>query len=135
MAEAMMNGFGGSIEKVKSGLDVLSTTLGKSIAKAITSVIEKIQSLVDWFNALDESDRKLIVQIGLIIAAVAPVLIILGNVVTLIGGITTALGGVLTFVKSKVITEAVKTHLLGLKTYVTTTIFRRLYNKLCKGKN
>jgi TP901 family phage tail tape measure protein len=55
MAEAMMSGFGGSVEKLKSSIDVLMTSLGELAATYLTPLIEKVQSAVDWFNGLDDS--------------------------------------------------------------------------------
>lgn len=89
MADTMMGGFGGSIEKAKSSLDVLVYSLGESLAPMISKVIDFIQGLVDWFNALSPEQRDLIVNIGLIAAAIGPLLIILGKFMTAIGSIMT----------------------------------------------
>ena len=87
MADAMMNGFGGSIEKLKSTIDVLMYTLGGLIAEYLTPVIEKIQGVVDAFLALDDETKDHIIKIAAIVAAVGPVLIIIGKVVTGISSI------------------------------------------------
>lgn len=92
MADAMMSGFGGSIEKLKSSLDVLMTSIGQIIAEYLTPVIEKIQGVVDAFMALDDETKQHIVQIAAVIAAVGPVLVIVGKVITFIGGVITAIG-------------------------------------------
>ena len=93
MAEAMMGGFGGSLEKVKSSLDVLMTSLGRVLAEFLTPIIAGIQSAVDWLNSLDEDTRKTIVTIGALIAAAGPLLIGAGKLTTAIGGIITVLSG------------------------------------------
>ncbi|MBR0074140.1 MAG: phage tail tape measure protein, partial [Synergistaceae bacterium] len=103
MAEAMMSGFGGSIERLKSGIDVLMTTLGRAVADAITPMIAKCQELVDWFSKLDDNSRSNIVTLGLFVAAVSPFLIITGQLITAIGTITTALGTLYTFLTLKLI--------------------------------
>lgn len=46
MAEAMMSGFGGSLEKLKSSVDVAKTSLGEALAPIILKVAEGIQKLV-----------------------------------------------------------------------------------------
>ena len=103
MAEAMMSGFGGSIERLKSGIDVLMTTLGRAVADAITPMIAKCQELVDWFSNLDDNARSNIVTIGLFVAAASPFLIITGQLITAIGTITTALGTLYTFLTAKLL--------------------------------
>lgn len=96
MAEAMMNGFGGSIEKLKSSVDVLMTSLGGLIAEYLTPVIEKVQGAVDAFMELDDETKQHIIQIAGIVAAVGPVLIIVGKVITGIGGVVSAISSVIT---------------------------------------
>ena len=50
MSEAMMSGFGGSLEQLKSSIDVAVTSLGEALAPAIKSVTNVIQGVVDKFN-------------------------------------------------------------------------------------
>lgn len=93
MANAMMGGFGGSIEKLKSTLDVLMTTLGQLAAQYLTPVIEKLQAWLDAFNALDDETKDHIIKIAGIVAAVGPALIIIGKIVTGIGSIISVVSG------------------------------------------
>lgn len=87
MAKAMMDGFGGSIEKLKSTLDVLMTTLGKLVAEYLTPVLEKVQAWADKFNSLDESQKRTIITILGIVAAVGPLLVIVGKLAIGIGAL------------------------------------------------
>jgi TP901 family phage tail tape measure protein len=87
MADAMMGGFGGSIEKLKSSLDVLMTTLGKTVAEFLTPIIAGIQKFVDWLNSLDAGTRRVIVTIGAIVAAAGPVLITVGKMAQGVGAL------------------------------------------------
>ena len=98
MADAMMSGFGGSIEKLKSSLDVLMTSLGSIIAEYLTPVIEKIQGVIDMFMAMDEETKKQIVTIAGIVAAIGPVLLVGGKIISGIGTIISAMGTVATFI-------------------------------------
>ena len=97
-AAAMMSGFGGSLEKLKSSIDVASVSLGEALAPTISLVAEKIQQAVDWFNSLDESQQTMIATVGVAIAALGPVLAIGGTIVSGIGGIVGALGTVISFI-------------------------------------
>ena len=102
MAEAMMSGFGGSLEKLKSSIDVLVTSIGEALAPTIQKVAEFIQGLVDQFNALTPAQQETIVKIGLIVAAVGPLLVIVGKVITAVGTIMTIvpkISGAITAVK------------------------------------
>ena len=81
MAEAMMSGFGGSLEKLKSSIDVAATSLGEALAPTIKSVADGIQSGVDAFNALDASQQQTIVKTGLMVAAAGPLLSVGGRLI------------------------------------------------------
>ena len=98
MADAMMSGFGGSIEKLKSSLDVLMTSLGGLIAEYLTPVIEKIQGLVDAFMALDEEQKQHIIQVAAVVAAIGPALLVIGKVVAAVGTIISTMGTIATFI-------------------------------------
>ena len=89
MAEAMMSGFGGSLEKLKSSIDVLVTSIGEALAPTIQKVTEFIQGLVDKFNALTPAQQQTIVKIGMLVAALGPVLVVVGKVISSVGTIMT----------------------------------------------
>lgn len=87
MATDMMSGFGGTIEQLKSTIDVASASLGEALAPAIQTIVGWIQAAVDWFNSLDETTREKIATVGLVIAAIGPLLLILGTLLTAVGNI------------------------------------------------
>lgn len=89
MAAAMMSGFGGSIEKLKSSIDVAATSLGQALAPTIQKVADGIQRAVDWFNGLSESQQQMIAKISLVVAALGPVLLIGGKLLIGIGQLMT----------------------------------------------
>lgn len=89
MASAMMDGFGGSMEKLKSSIDVAATSLGQALAPTISKVADGIQRAVDWFNGLSESQQQLIAKIGLLVAAAGPLLLIGGKLMIGIGQLMT----------------------------------------------
>lgn len=96
MAEAMMSGFGGSLERLKSSIDVAVESLGEALAPTIQKVSDCIQDLVDKFNELTPAQQQTIATIGLIVAAIGPVLVIIGTLITTIGTIVGAIGSVIT---------------------------------------
>lgn len=93
MANAMMSGFGGSLEKLKSSIDVLKTSFGEALAPTISTVATTIQNLVDKFNSLDPAQQQTIAKIAMIAAAAGPVLLIGGKLIGGIGKIAGGLGG------------------------------------------
>ena len=97
MASAMMSGFGGSMEKLKSSVDVAATSLGEALAPTILKAAEFIQKLVDWFNSLSEKQQQMIAKIALIVAALGPVLLIGGKLLIGIGQLMTFAPKILAF--------------------------------------
>ena len=89
MAKAMMGGFGGSIEKLKSSLDVLMYSLGKLAAEYLAPLIVKIQAGIDKFLSLDKGTKDLIVRMLGIAAAIGPILIVGGKLMQGVGSILT----------------------------------------------
>lgn len=85
MAEKMMGGFGGSLEKIKSSLDVAATSLGEALAPMIAKAAEWIQKLVDWFNNLSPSAQRVIGVVMAITAAIGPLLVVSGILLSSIG--------------------------------------------------
>lgn len=57
------------------------TTLMEELAPIIENIAEKILEFTEWFNGLSESEKQTIIQIGLIVAAIGPLLVVLGTVV------------------------------------------------------
>ena len=92
MQSAMMSGFAGSIEKLKSGLDVAATSLGEALAPMILKVANGIQKLVDWFNNLSPRMQKIIAIVGTLVAAIGPVLLIIGTLASSVGSIISLVG-------------------------------------------
>ena len=92
MQADMMSGFGGSIEQLKSGLDVLATSLGEALAPIIQIVVDALQRLVDWFNNLSPQAQTVIAMIGVALAALGPLLVILGVLASSIGSIISLIG-------------------------------------------
>lgn len=92
MQAAMMSGFAGSIEQLKSGLDVLLTSLGEALAPIIQKVVAGLQVLVNWFNSLSPTMQTVIATIGVIVAAIGPVLVIIGTIASSIGSIISLVG-------------------------------------------
>ena len=87
MSEAMMSGFGGSVEKLKSSIDVLMTSMGSLIAEAIMPLLEKVQAAVDHFNELDKESQQQIIRIAAMVAAIGPLLSVGGRLLTGIGNL------------------------------------------------
>lgn len=92
MADTMNGGLAGSIESLKGSLETAGITIGKILSPAIEKVINWIQNLVDGFNNLDSSVQKIIVGIGVFVAALGPIILIVGTIVGQIAAFSAGVG-------------------------------------------
>lgn len=77
----------GKMKQMQMTMGDLTEDIGKAMIPVLSSLLNTIQPVVTWFSNLDEGQRKMIVVIGLAIAAIGPLI-----------GIITALGGAIAFV-------------------------------------
>ena len=85
MAETMQDNLAGQLTILKSQLEELAISFGEMLMPAIRAIVSKIQAFVDKLNGMSESQRKAVLNIGLIIAALGPLLVILGTVISKVG--------------------------------------------------
>lgn len=81
-----------TMEKLKTSVQNLAIQLGDILIPVVEEVVCHVQRIVDWLGSLDESQKKTIVTVAAIVAAVGPALIIIGKVVSGVGGIVGGLG-------------------------------------------
>lgn len=81
-----------SIEKLKTSVQNLAIQLGDILIPVVEEIVGHVQRVVDWLGSLDESQKKTIVTVAAIVAAVGPALIVIGNVVGVVGNIITGIG-------------------------------------------
>lgn len=92
------DGTANSMRVMQESLKEAAAAFGELLLPIITPIIQKITELIKWFTNLDEGQKKTILTIAGIVAAVAPVLIVVGNVIDAVGNITTKIGGLLRFI-------------------------------------
>ena len=85
MAETMQDNLAGQLTILKSQLEELAISFGEMLMPAIRAIVSKIQALVDKLNGMSESQRKAILTIGLIVAALGPLLVIIGTLISKVG--------------------------------------------------
>ena len=82
-----------AIDKSKAQLQAAGLQLGATIATGLAPVVEKlsgwVEKLVGWLQKLTPEQTNTIITIGLVVAAIAPLLMVIGQVATGIGAIMT----------------------------------------------
>lgn len=93
MSDTMLNNLGGQLTILKSTLEGIAISFGDILMPAIQKITEKLQDFANWLNNLNEDQKKTIVTIASIVAAIGPALLILGKLFTSIskiGGVVKA---------------------------------------------
>ena len=81
MAKTMQDNMNSSLEQMMGALESAAIVVQKILAPAVRKVADSISGLVDKFVSAPEPVQKMIVTIGLIVAAIGPLLVIFGQAV------------------------------------------------------
>lgn len=117
MADIMMDNTAGAIEQLKGALESAGILIGEKLTPYIRQLAEWITGLVEKFNSLSEGEQEQIVKLGLILAAIGPVLLIFAkviSVVTTVMRVFRLLGTTMTAIKTSI--DLVKAGYTGLAT-------------------
>ena len=85
MAATMQDNLKGQLTILKSQLEELAISFGELLMPAIRAVVSKIQGFVDKLNGMSEAQKKTILKIAALAAAIGPLLVVLGTVITKVG--------------------------------------------------
>lgn len=79
-----------------NNLKIVGAELGGTLMEVLTPILEKVaevvQTLKEKWDALSPSQQDMIVKVGLIAAALGPVIMLIGTLITSIGSIVGAIG-------------------------------------------
>lgn len=89
MANTKLDNLGGQMTILKSAIAELAISIGDTLMPTIRKIVSGVQGLVDKFNSLSPETKELIVQIGLVAAAIGPVLLVGGKLIKGIGTVLT----------------------------------------------
>lgn len=78
-------------QNMQLGMADLGEVIGNVLAPIMDKITEVIQDVTEWFGSLDEGTKETIVTIGLVVAAIGPLLVIGGKVLSGISSISSAL--------------------------------------------
>ena len=98
MAETMQDNLAGQLTILKSQLEELAISFGEILMPVIREMIAKIQGFVDKLNALDPATKQTILKIGLMAAALGPLLIVIGKTISSIGSMMTFISKIPTMI-------------------------------------
>ena len=84
MARTMQDNMNSSLEQMMGALESAAIVIQKVMAPAVRKIADAVSGMVDMFVSAPEPVQKMIVVIGLIVAAIGPLLVIFGQAVVTI---------------------------------------------------
>lgn len=89
MAQIQMDNLHGDWIRFTSALGTSKIMITDLVKDSLRGFVQKLTQLVQWFNSLDDAQKKHILKIAAIIAAIGPLLIVFGKTVAGIGSMIT----------------------------------------------
>ncbi len=89
MAGTMQDNLKGQLTILKSQTEELAISVGSELMPAAQGLIGKAQGIMDTFNGLDGGTKRMIVNAGLVAAAIGPTAGMLGKLTTGVGSLMT----------------------------------------------
>lgn len=100
MANEMEGGIGGAMRKMKSAIESLAISLGDALAPMLYKVATWVTKLANKFSNLPTGVQKTIAVVGLLAAAIGPLLMVFGVMASTIGTSLTVLGSLMTSMRT-----------------------------------
>lgn len=88
MAATMMDTTEGAIEQLRGALESLAIELGEVLIPMVTDFVRWLTGVIDKFNEMDDGTKKLIVTLGLVAAALGPVMTTAGTLIKVFTGVS-----------------------------------------------
>lgn len=89
MSQIQMDNLQGDWIRFTSALGTSKIMISDLVKDSLRGFVQKLTQLVQWFNSLDDAQKKHILKIAAIIAAIGPLLIVFGKTVAGIGSMIT----------------------------------------------
>ena len=83
-AEAAAKAGLGPMQQFMNQLDDTMEVIGGKLLPILVKLTEKLKSVLDWFNGLDESTKDFLITTVMIVAALGPVLKVMGSLISII---------------------------------------------------
>lgn len=87
MARIMNDNFAGQLKTLQSELENVGIQIGEIIVPHLSKLLDHVSDLLTRFSGLDDEQKKIIITIAGVVAAIGPMLIIFGSMANGLGSI------------------------------------------------
>ena len=129
MAKIMDSGTGGALRRLQSALEGVAIDLGQMLIPLFEKLMNIIQSGIKFWKGLSQATRNTVVALGLVAAAIGPILTVVGTLATAFGFLLSPVGAVMAAITFGIV-MAIK-HFDSFKVILVDVInyFIDLYNE------
>lgn len=99
MAQAQLGELGWALEYLRGEAETAQVNIGGALEPSLISLAHTVEGVLEWFNSLDDAQRRSVVSFGMMAVAAGPVLTIMGHLASGIGTAVSFVGGFLTVTK------------------------------------
>ena len=82
----------GGFDKLKSSLEALAIAFGQTLLPLVNQATAFFAGLASQFASLDENTKRMVVQVGMVAAAIGPLMVLIPKIAGLIGAIASPVG-------------------------------------------
>ena len=93
LAEAEARTTSGQLKQLKNQFGDLQEEIGAALAPSLLAFVEKLKSVVTWFQKLSDGQKKMLVYTAAVAALLGPVVVLFGQLALAISGVSLAVKG------------------------------------------
>ncbi len=91
VAAKQMESFTAQVEQLKNELVLIGIQIFDILRPRLESLVEWVKKSIDWFDSLADSQKRLVIDLGIFAAAIGPVAYALGGLTKIVAGLNTAM--------------------------------------------
>jgi len=91
VAEKQMESFAAQVEQLKNELINVGISIFDILRPRLMSLVEQIKKAIDWFDSLTDTQKNLVVNLGIFAAAIGPVAYALSGLTKIVVGLNTVI--------------------------------------------
>lgn len=96
IAAKRLESFAAGMIRFKNIIMGVAIDMARIFAPAMTAMADRFAEVMQWWDALNDDGKRVVVVIGSILASIGPVLLVLGSLGMTLGIIVTGIGGLIT---------------------------------------
>lgn len=91
VANKQLKSFTSQMKILWNNVKITAITIGNELVPAIQWMSKYLKMAIDWFKGISSSQRKFVILVGVMVAAVGPLTVILGTTIAFLGAVVSGI--------------------------------------------